>query len=331
MRKIYEIIKKKHVLFISTKNKDYIRNQQEIRFLKQHVTLYEEIVFQEKYYLIRIFKVLLDCCKGKWKKADVVFAGFAPQLLLPFLFRWKKEKIIIIDFFVSLYDTFVCDRKYFKEKSFIAKILHWIDEKTVKYCDRIIADTYADAQYFSKEFHVTLNKIAVYYLEADTSIYDIKRYNFKTKDSIMSILYFGSILPLQGVDVILDSIKLLQSHTDIKFTIIGPMRKKQKSIDKEYYPNVKFYNWLPQEELAKQIAQSDLCLAGHFSADIEKAKRTIPGKAYIYEAMGKTMILGDNPANRELFPEDSKHIFVKMGDPKDLAKKIKQVNKTRYE
>lgn len=59
---------------------------------------------------------------------------------------------------------------------------------------------------------------------------------------------------------------------------------------------------------------SDLCLAGHFNADIDKAKRTIPGKAFIYEVMGKTMILGESPANREYFTEDQRHLFVPMSD-----------------
>lgn len=36
--------------------------------------------------------------------------------------------------------------------------------------------------------------------------------------------------------------------------------------------------WLSQQELADEIAGADLCLAGHFNADIDKAKRTIPGR-----------------------------------------------------
>ena len=55
---------------------------------------------------------------------------------------------------------------------------------------------------------------------------------------------------------------------------------------------------------------------------MNKAKRTIPGKAYIYQAMGKKMILGDSPANRELFGENEKLLFVTMGCSQELQKKI---------
>ena len=86
--------------------------------------------------------------------------------------------------------------------------------------------------------------------------------------------------------------------------------------------NIQYIDWLSQEKLAHYISWSDLCLAGHFNKEVEKASRTIPGKAFIYQAMGKEMILGNNPANRELFARDEKVIFVEMGDEKALAKAI---------
>ena len=60
-----------------------------------------------------------------------------------------------------------------------------------------------------------------------------------------------------------------------------------------------------------------------FNKEINKAKRTIPGKAYIYQAMGKPMILGENPANHELYSEKDPGItFVEMGSGRKLAEKI---------
>ena len=64
---------------------------------------------------------------------------------------------------------------------------------------------------------------------------------------------------------------------------------------------------------------------GHFNPQYPKALRTVPGKAFIYEAMEKPMILGDNPANHEMFKEDSRHFFVLMGDSGLLADKILKI------
>lgn len=321
MEKICDKIVGKDILFVSTKSREYIRNQQEIKLLKSNAKSYHEAVFSDRSYFMRVLKVYFACMRGIWKQADTIYVGFAPQLVLPFLKRWMREKYIVIDFFISFFDTFVSDRKYFKEGSLAADILFWLDKCTLERCHYIIVDTQADRRYFSKTFRVPLNKMEVMYLEADSSIYNIQKYKDK-----MLVLYFGSILPLQGVDVVLEAARMLRGYTDIGFIIIGPL-KRRDSFEQGRYPNVVFYKWLPQEKLAEQIANADLCIAGHFSKGIEKAKRTIPGKAYIYEAMKKPMILGDNEANRELFQEDSMHFYVEMGNASALAKKIVEITR----
>ena len=76
------------------------------------------------------------------------------------------------------------------------------------------------------------------------------------------VLYFGSVLPLHGVEVVLKSMDFLKNKEGLHFFFIEP----------------------------------------------------ISAKAYIYHAMGKPMILGDNPANHELFDGDNKVTFVEMGN-----------------
>ena len=159
----------------------------------------------------------------------------------------------------------------------------------------------------------------VVYLEADKSVY----YPRKVSSDFIgkfTVLYFGSVLPLQGTEVILECVRLMKDCGDIMFDFIGPVSDDE--IEKCKDSNVRFTPWLSQDALAERIAAADLCLAGHFNASIGKASRTIPGKAYIYEAMEKPMILGDNPANHELFSEGTAHYFVKMGDAEKLKEKI---------
>lgn len=327
MEIIRNLVHNRKVLFISTKNKDYIRNRQEIRMLKESAGTYGEIVFADKSYIKRMVKVWLACFTGKWKKADVIFVGFAPQLVWPFLKRWTNQKEVVIDFFISMFDTCVNDRKYFKRRSLAAELLHKIDEITLRRCQYVIADTRADKQYFSDEFRVSPDKIQVMYLEADTDVYSPEKYNIELeKTDKISVIYFGSILPLQGIEIILQATNFLREYDDIRFTIVGPVKSNPDYGKGTDYSNVRFIDWLSQEELAGEISRADLCLAGHFNAEIEKAKRTIPGKAYIYEAMRKPMILGDNPANRELFQEDDRHFFVEMGNAQALADKIVMIS-----
>lgn len=319
-----DMYKEQRVLFVTTKNLDYLRNTQEIALLKQIAKEVHVIGSHKKSYPARLLNVYWQLLRYPRKQFDQVFVGFAPQLVIP-LFKWKfKNKGIGIDFFISVYDTLVFDRKRFKAHSAAARILKWIDTITIQAADHVISDTKAHGNYFIEEFGLSADKLQVLYLEADKSIYypreQVKPERMKKR---FTVLYFGSVLPLQGLDIILDAVDLLKENKNLYFVIIGPIDEKYH---KPQSDTVEYHDWLSQEELADYINNADLCLAGHFNKDIYKAKRTIPGKAYIYAAMGKPMILGDNPATHELYREDMPGIyFVEMGDSKVLADTILMV------
>lgn len=312
-------IQNKNVLFITTKNLDYLRNVQEINLLTKNSAKLEIIGSNNKKMMIRTLYVWSKLLFKNLKKYDVVFCGFAPQLLFPLL-NIKKKKYLIIDFFISAYDTLVFDRKKFDKKSMISKLVKFIDQKTIESANYIIGDTKTHCEFFGKTFSIDEEKFEVLYLEADNDIYYPREK--KRNSTKKNVLYFGSILPLQGIEVILEAIMILEKNEDIHFTVVGPI----SGITKDEFKNVTFFDWLSQEKLAEEISESDLCLAGHFNSEIQKASRVIPGKAYIYQNMQKPMLLGENLANRELFDEQDKNIhFVEMGSPEKLAKKIEEV------
>ena len=314
--------KGRNVLFITTKNTDYIRNTQEIEALTDSANSVFVLGYDYKSYLKRLICIFARLMFMPLGSYDAVFVGFAPQLILPFFYRRFKGKTVAQDFFISLYDTMVSDRKKFRQGSFAGRLMHSIDEKTLKKSDIIIADTRAHVDFFVNEFGADKNKLRVAYLKADSSVYfphkAAKPDEFEGK---FTVLYFGSILPLQGTAVILECIRLMKDCGKVVFVFIGPVDETEIENCRDCH--VRFTHWLAQNELSDRIAASDLCLAGHFNASIGKASRTIPGKAYIYEAMGKPMILGENSANHELFEQDdASHFFVTMGDAQKLKEKI---------
>ncbi len=318
----------KNVLFITTKNIDYIRNSQEIRLIRERSNAFDVIYSSNKNYILRILQVWNKITRQKIRDCDIVFLGFEPQFVLPFVGYKMKNKEIVIDCFISVYDTLVNDRKKIKAGSLMAKFCHWIDKKTISMAKTIITDTKAHADYFYSEFGGEKDRFETLYLEADESIYYPREQKKPEElENKFIVLYFGSILPLQGVEVVLDSLKNFDGEKDIFFEIIGPVPKKY---NKPEQANVCYYEWLSQNELSEHIAYADLCLAGHFSADIDKAWRTIPGKAYIYEMMGKKMILGDGAANHELFESDEKHSFVERGSSMALANEIRRIKSESF-
>lgn len=329
-QKLINSITGKKVLYIATKNKDYIRIQQEINLIKKYSKEYKLIVSNKKNYFARIIEVYKLLFFTSPESYDIVFISFMPQMVVPF-WRWKfKNKVVVVDFFVSIFDTLVDDRKKVAEKTMLAKVLHYIDKLTVKNVDFVICDTKAHGKFFSDEFDVGLDKLVVLYLESDDSLYyPMKLERPKSLKDKFVVLYFGSILPVQGIEVVLDVISLLKKENNIHFIIIGPINKKYQKVVSD---TVTYIEWLPQQELAKYISYSDLCLAGHFSITVGKANRTIAGKTYIYQAMEKPIILGDSDANREIFhQEDGKVYFVPRGSGEALANQIYRIYEEKCE
>lgn len=316
-----EAIKNKRVLFITTKNIDYIRNSQEIDIMNHLAAKCDIIGSQSGNYFSRLFYVYWKLMFTGLRQYDVIFIGFAAQLVLPFIYYRVYHKYVIIDFFISMYDTFVFDRKKVSVDSMLSNLFYKLDKITLEKSNLIISDTKSHKEYFVNTFHVDENKIEVLYLEADRSIYYPRKMK-KDKEKFL-VFYFGSILPLQGVDIILDAAcKIMEEYCrTLMFEIVGPISKELKE-KYQGFDHITFINWLPQDELADHISRADLCIAGHFSNDIGKAKRTIPGKAYIYKAMDKKVIFGDTPANHELFEADEDNYFVETGNAEKLAEQI---------
>lgn len=330
--KLIHTIEAKKIVFVSTKNIDYIRNTQEIELICKYSDSCQIVAFSTKNYFLRVMRVYIKLIAVLLKKDyDVLFLGFSPQLLfllLPFI---SKKKTVVMDFFISVYDTLIDDRKKFKPNSLFAKLFHSLDTYVIHKANLVVADTKAHKKYFSEEFLFPLDNIEVLYIEADTSIYQNQLLPTHTKSATneLKVIYFGTILPVQGIETILEAIKFLKENSSITFTIVGPLVKKY-NIHLEDYPNATFIDWLPQEQLANKIAESDLALAGHFSLTVGKANRTIAGKTYIYKAMNKPVILGDSDANRELFEEDGKtNFYIERGNPKALADLISDIQKRK--
>ncbi|WP_297958619.1 glycosyltransferase [uncultured Ruminococcus sp.] len=316
-------IRDKRILYAATKNSDYLRLVQEIRLLRENGNTVTVISSPSKSYPKRLMYVYRQLMKVRMADYDMSFIGFAPQLIMPLFRRKLKKKPVVMDFFISMYDTLCYDRKKFRPKSLPGRLLKRIDRRTLAAADLAVCDTKAHGSYFCREFGFPKEKMSVLYLEADSSIY-YPREAPENKD--FTVLYFGSVLPLQGIPVILKAIDLLKDEKGLRFVFVGPLGSSERTGE-----NITEYiEWLPQEELAERIAGADLCLAGHFDGSIMKAKRTIAGKTYIYRAMGKPVILGDNPANHELYSESDEGVyFCEMGSPEKLAELIKRIKDQR--
>lgn len=268
------------------------------------------------------FLKYVDLVIKYWKirnKYDIMVVGFQ-GIQAVILAKFLTRKTIIFDAFASLYDSMVMDRKSVKAGGFVARYYWWLDKISMTLADIVLFDTNEHINYASNEFRIKKEKFRRVFIGADMDIfYPIKKENHSKK---FKILFYGSFLPLQGIDYIVKAAKFLEKEKDIIFEIVGWGPEKEKIVklfNQLKLDNLFFTGGQNQEVLRKKGAEADLCL-GIFG-DTNKTKRVIPNKVYECIAMRKPVVTADTSAVRELF-EDGELMLVKVADHVSLASAI---------
>lgn len=309
----------KKVLFIFSAQNWYTRNKYIENALRDNNHKLTVIGSDAKTYTKRIVAVLFKFIFTKNKKDyDYIVVGFFSQVLIPFIRLFYGGKMIS-DFFISFYDTVVNDRKIVKKNSFLGKLLYSYEKWTIDISDVIIVDTKQSKEYLIKNFGLKKEKLTVLYALADQSIFYPQKNN---KKKGFNIFFYGSGQALHGIDVIIKSAKLLEHEKDINFTLIGPVKNKNKElVDKLNIKNIEFIKWVNYNKLPSYIKKADICLGGHFGTT-QKAGRVIAGKTFQFASMKKPVILGENAANKEIFSNNMDCVMIKMGCEKTLTEQI---------
>ncbi|MHC1569539.1 MAG: glycosyltransferase [Candidatus Syntropharchaeales archaeon] len=292
-----------------------------VKCLRQNGFSIVELGSMRKGYLGRFCELLIKVIRINRSTPDIVFVGFYGQPLVP-LIRLFYKGPLIFDAFLSTFDTLCQERKKFKNPSVMCSLCKKLDEISCRKSDLVLLDTEAHIDFFSNTFGMEKEKFRRVFVGVDTDIFKpIALGAF----SHFTVFFHGTYRPLHGIDVIVKAAALLSDLEDLRFVLVGtgPERKKiNRLVLEKGVKNITFKNWIDQASLPQAIADSDVCLGGHFST-IPKASRTIAGKTFQYLAMGRPVIVGRNRANEELLREGIDCLMCDMGSPQELAQSIR--------
>jgi len=309
------------ILFTSGRELNYPRNELIVQLLEQshQVDLVGKRFGKASIALFSLINSFVSILKMATKSYDLIFVGFFGQLIVLALNLFNKN--MILDVFVSIYDTLCFDRRIVNPGSVLARILKWIDYRACMSVGHVIVDTTTHLKYFSEVIQVPANKMSVLFVGCNERVFQPVQLPVNPN----LVLFYGTLLPLHGIDVILRAASLVQEEDpNICFKVIGVTSKNRfipsipiigRSNNTIYSPPVSI------NELKNEIAVSQLCLCGHFG-NTPKARRVIAGKTYQCIAMEKPVIVGDNPANRELLTHNEDSWFCEMNNPRALADAI---------
>jgi glycosyltransferase involved in cell wall biosynthesis len=298
------------------------------RALHQHFDLLEVTDTQPGSLLLRhlrLFPRLLLALRGHY---DLIFVGFYGHLLATLL-SYQTHKPILFDAFLSTWDTLCFDRQTFGPYSVVGRLTHWLDRQSCLRATHSLLDTQTHARYFVDTFGIPENKLSAYYVGYDEELF----YPMPGDPSgeRFVVFFYGSFLPLQGVEHIVGAAKLLEAELDIDFHIIGggmAYAAVREQAEEQRVQRLTFHPVVPYPRLPQAIAGASVCLGGPFGST-DKASRVIAGKTFQFLAMAKPTIVGDSPANREVFRDGDDVIMCRMADAQALASAILALKRDR--
>lgn len=265
----------------------------------------------------------LGCRLLREKDVDAVFVGYSGHFdMFP---AWLLSKLtgkpLVFDAFLSLYEAFTVDRSMVVPGGLKAKLLYFVDKYSCALADKVLLDTDAHIDYFCTAFALPREKFRRSFIGASEDAFQPAPAAPGKKPFL--VLHFGRYIPLHGLKHIVRAAKKLEAQKDILFRFIGsgeeyePTRRLAEELSLK---NLEFIQFLDPPELAKHIAEADICL-GVFG-ETAKAARVIPNKVYEAMAMGRPVLTGRSPASAELLTDGKDCALCAMADPDAIAASI---------
>jgi len=248
------------------------------------------------------------------QSADVVLVGYPGHPDIPSACRAARERPVVFDPLVSLFDTLVTDRRRFGARSWAGRALLAVDRRAFRGADLVIADTDAQATFYRERFGVPPDRLGVCRVGAEERLFGPRR----APPDAFHALFVGKLIPLHGIDTILAAARLAP---EIPFRLVG---SGQLERELAHAPtNVSRVSWIEYEHLASELHAAG-CALGIFGTS-PKAQRVIPNKAYQALACGVPLITADTPAARELLIDGDDALLVPPGDASALAEAVRRL------
>lgn len=318
------------VCFFGGYNPKYIRNVIiKEGLIKNGVEIVECHTKSKFKFWVRYPILLFQHLKFFFKRYDFIFVPAFRHKDVPLakFIGLLTNRLVIFDPLVSRYETKVLDRKRVKPYSFQAKYNFNIDRLSLKLADIVVVDTLTHQDYYSKKFNIDKRKfrrVPVGVLDRVFCRDKVDCNDVGRKESNFLVQFFGSFLPLQGIDYILGAARIVGTmDKTIHFELIGSgetLPMVRKLLEKFKLENTILRNWVPFNELPKIICRADICL-GIFG-NTEKAMRVVPNKVFQCLSLRKPVVTGRTPAILEFFVDRQNIFLCQPADGESLARAI---------
>jgi glycosyltransferase involved in cell wall biosynthesis len=237
--------------------------------------------------------------------------------------RWRPR--CIADAYISVWDSMYRDRCNRGSPSLAERALKAFESRALRAANVVLVDTLANKQMFAKEFGIDNRFIAALPLAIQDSQF-LNAFRAEAKDETITVLFVGTLIPLHGINTILEAIKLLMPDPRFQFHLLGDgqdgylIEHFSAGLSIERFTWIR--EWVDLSGIAEEIRDADICL-GVFGGT-GKAERVLPFKIYMYLASGKAIVTQPSFSLPDATPPPP--LCASLGtSPQDVANAITQL------
>lgn len=249
-------------------------------------------------------------------RPDVYLLTFRGYELLPFFNLITIGKKRIFDEYINLVEWVVYEHKKVRASSLPARLLLVSYRTLLRQSDAVLTDTVSHAAYSADLLQLPPELFHPVPVSTDESLF--KPMPHVKKAEGFQVLYYGNMLPLHGLQYVLEASVRLRDKP-INFLIIGGKADVRAKIEQAQAvgAHITYKPWVPFDQLPKTMAESAVCLGGPFGNTLQ-ATMVITGKSYQSLAMGVPTLIG---STKELgiLRDKENCLIVPQGDAKALA------------
>ena len=254
-----------------------------------------------------------------------------PDVFLAWPIAKLRKHRLIFDAFIPLHDTVVADRGLIRAGGLAAKLLWCIERWGLGLADLIIVDTDQHGDFFSREFGIERERFQTILVGAEPAFWEQRSARWPRQqdqgasENLPTVLFYGQLIPLHGIDTILEAIQLTSSDP-LRWLLIGSGQEEPKLrrfLQEHRGGNVTWVAWVNYQSLPRLIAKASIALGIFGTSD--KAARVIPNKVFQILATGTPLVTRSSPAMNELaklYPDAI--LTVPAGDGAALADAVRQ-------